>query len=340
MVDDAQWLDQASAQALAFVARRLLAERIAIVFSIREAGDVSELTGLPELVVGGLADDEARRLLESAMPGRLDEQVRDQIIAETHGNPLALLELPRGLTPAEVAGGFGLSNVMPLATRIEQSFLRRLESLPPETQQLLLVAAAEPVGDVTLLWRAAEQLGIRGSASGPAEEAALIELGIRVRFRHPLVRSAVYWAASAQDRQRVHRALAGATDPEADPDRRAWHRAHAAAGLDGQIGSAVRRAGVVTLSERDLVIPRLVGVAGLRPASAALNVSGQGGSALAVPLRDALTAAADPLHGYAHAWLVRPAKAWPRPPSCSLWASDERRRDQPLNAGVRSNHGP
>jgi DNA-binding CsgD family transcriptional regulator len=241
LVDDAQWLDRASAQALAFVARRLLAERIAMVFDVREPNDVGELTGLPELVVGGLADDDARLLLASAMPGRLDEHVRDQIIAETRGNPLALLELPRGLTPAELAGGFGLPDVMPLATRIEQSFLRRLESLPPDTQRLLLVAAAEPVGDVTLLWRAAEQLGIRGSASGPAEEAALIELGIRVRFRHPLVRSAVYRAASAQDRQQVHRALAGATDPEADPDRRAWHRAHASAGLDEAVAAELER---------------------------------------------------------------------------------------------------
>src|SRR5579859_4775110 len=241
LVDDAQWLDRASSQTLAFVARRLLAERIAMVFDVREPNEVGELTGLPELVVGGLADDDARLLLASAMPGRLDEHVRDQIIAETGGNPLALLELPRGLTPAELAGGFGLPDVTPLATRIEQSFLRRLESLPPDTQRLLLVAAAEPVGDVTLMWRAAEQLGIRGSASGPAEEAALIELGIRVRFRHPLVRSAVYRAASAQDRQQVHGALAGATDPEADPDRRAWHRAHAAAGLDEAVAAELER---------------------------------------------------------------------------------------------------
>jgi DNA-binding CsgD family transcriptional regulator len=241
LVDDAQWLDRASAQALAFVARRLLAERIAIVFAAREPNDAGELTGLPELVVGGLAEDDARLLLASAMPGRLDEHVRDQIVAETRGNPLALLELPRGLTPAELAGGFGLPDLMPLATRIEQSFVHRLESLPRETQRLLLVAAAEPVGDVTLLWRAAEQLGIRGSASGPAEEAALIDLGIRVRFRHPLVRSAVYRAASTEDRQQVHRALAEATDPEADPDRRAWHRAHAAAGLDEPVAAELER---------------------------------------------------------------------------------------------------
>jgi DNA-binding CsgD family transcriptional regulator len=241
LVDDAQWLDRASAQALAFVARRLLAERIAIVFAARDPSEVGEFAALPELVIAGLADHDARWLLGSAMPGRLDEQVRDQIITETRGNPLALLELPRGLTPAELAGGFGVPDVVPLATRIEQSFLRRLQPLPPDTQRLLLVAAAEPVGDVTLLWRAAEQLGIRGSASGPAEEAGLIELGIRVRFRHPLVRSAVYRAASTQDRRQVHRVLAEATDPEADPDRRAWHLAHATPGLDEVVAAELER---------------------------------------------------------------------------------------------------
>jgi DNA-binding CsgD family transcriptional regulator len=241
LVDDAQWLDRASAQTLAFAARRLLAERIAMVFAVREPDDVGELTGLPELTVGGLADDDARWLLASAMPGRLDEHVRDQIVAETRGNPLALLELPRGLTPAELAGGFGLTDARPVASRVEATFVQRIRALPRETQRLLLVAAAEPVGDVSLLWRAAERLGIRGSASQPAEEAALIEFGIRVRFRHPLVRSAVYRAASAQDRQHVHHVLAEAIDPEADPDRRAWHLAHAAAGLDEAVAAELER---------------------------------------------------------------------------------------------------
>ena len=242
LVDDAQWLDRASVQALAFVARRLLAERIGMVFTVRDPNDdVGEFSGLPELVVGGLGDDEARGLLAWAMPGRLDEHVRDRIIAETRGNPLALLELPRGLTLAELAGGFGVPDARPLAGRVEESFLQRVRALPGETQLLLLVAAAEPVGDVSLLWRAAEQLGIRGTASRPAEEAALIEVGIRVRFRHPLVRSAVYRAASAQDRQQAHAALAEATDPEADPDRRAWHRAHAATGLDESVAAELER---------------------------------------------------------------------------------------------------
>jgi hypothetical protein len=157
LVDDAQWLDRASAQALAFAARRLLAERIAMVFAVREPSDAGELTGLPELVVRGLADEDARVLLESAVPGRLDERVRDQIVAETRGNPLALLELPRGSTPAALAGGFALPDTRPLASRLEETFVERVRALPRETQRLLLVTAAEPVGDVTLLWRAAER---------------------------------------------------------------------------------------------------------------------------------------------------------------------------------------
>src|SRR4051794_36917193 len=241
LVDDVQWLDQASAQTLAFVARRLLAERIGIVFAVRDPNDVTELNGLPELVVGGLADDDARSLLASAMPGRLDERIRDQIVAETRGNPLALLELPRGLTPVELAGGFGLFDARPLASRVEETFVQRVRALPRETQRLLLVAAAEPVGDVSLLWRAAERLGIRGDAGKPAEEAALIDLGIRVRFRHPLARSAAYRAAHFRDRQDVHRALAEATDGDIDPDRRAWHRAQAASGPDEAAADELER---------------------------------------------------------------------------------------------------
>jgi DNA-binding CsgD family transcriptional regulator len=241
LVDDVQWLDRASVQALAFVARRLLAEPIAVVFAVRDPSDVDALAGLPELVVGGLADDDARWLLARTLPGRLDEHVRDQIVAETRGNPLALRELPHGLSPAEVAGGFGLPDARPVAGRVEQAFVQRVQRLPRETQLLLLVAAAEPLGDVSLLWQAAERLGIRGSASKAAEDAALIELGIGVRFVHPLVRSAVYRAASAADRRRVHGALAEATDPEADPDRRAWHSATATEGLDEDRAAELQR---------------------------------------------------------------------------------------------------
>ena len=241
LIDDAQWLDRASVQALAFVARRVQADPVALVFAVREPSDDRELNGLPELVVEGLDNGDARLLLTSAIHGRLDERVLDRIIAETRGNPLGLLELPQGLTPAELAGGFGLPDAWPLTSRIEQSFRRRLHSLPQQTQQLLRAAAAEPLGDASLLWRAAERLGIGADAATPAEDAGLIELGARVRFRHPLVRSATYRAAALRDRQEVHRALAEVTDPQTDPDRRAWHRACAADGLDEAVATELER---------------------------------------------------------------------------------------------------
>lgn len=241
VIDDAQWLDRASALAFAFVARRLLAEPIGLLFAVREPFDVRELTGLPELLLGGLSENDARVLLDSALPGRLDDRVRDRIVAESRGNPLALLELPRGLTPAELAGGFGLPDAKPLVSRIEQSFVRRLEPLPVETRRLLLTAAAEPFGDVSLLWRAANRLGLGPEAAAPAEAAGLIKLGAQVRFRHPLVRSAVYRAASLPDRQEAHRALAESIDADIDPDRRAWHRAQAAPGPDEDVAVELER---------------------------------------------------------------------------------------------------
>jgi len=253
IVDDAQWMDRVSKQTLAFVARRLLAERVAILFTVRDSTDDVELAGLPELQLAGLRQSDARALLESAVGGRLDERVRDRIVAETRGNPLALLELPRGFTTAHLAGGFALPGRQPLASRIEASFTQRIEALPADTRELLLAAAAEPTGDVPLLLRAAGHLGIGTNAAAPAEAVGLFELGARATFRHPLVRSAVYRAAPAQARQRAHRALAEATDPEADPDRRAWHNAHAADGLDEVVAAelehsadrAQRRGGVV-----------------------------------------------------------------------------------------------
>jgi DNA-binding CsgD family transcriptional regulator len=239
LIDDQQWLDRASAQVLAFVARRLAAESAGLVFAARIPGD--ELTGLPELAVGGLREDDARALLDSVLTGPLDARVRDRIVAETRGNPLALLELPRGLTPAELAGGFGLPGAASLSGSIEESFRRRVEALPAQTWRLLLVAAADPTGDAGLVWRAAGRLGIPAQAAVPAAGAGLVEFGAWVRFRHPLVRSAAYRPASLQERQDVHRALAEVTDPETDPDRRAWHRAQATPGPDEDVAGELER---------------------------------------------------------------------------------------------------
>src|SRR6202022_1803480 len=194
-----------------------------------------ELTAFPGLVVEGLRNGDARALLGSVLRVPLDERVRERIVAEARGNPLALLELPRGSTPAELAGGFGLPDAPGLSGRIEHSFRRRLVGLPAETQRLLLVAAAEPVGDPVLVLRAAGQLGIGVQAA--ADTDGLLTIGTRVTFRHPLVRSSVYRAASPEDRQTVHRALADATDPEVDPDRRAWHLAQATPGFDEEVAS-------------------------------------------------------------------------------------------------------
>ena len=252
VVDDTQWLDSASAQTLAFVARRLRSEAVAIVFGTCRPQDIPALAGLPEMVVGGLPDADARSLLDSVLPWPLDDRVRDRIVAETRGNPLALLELPRSLTPAELAGGFGTGGAA-LPVRIEDCFRRQLAPLPDETRQLLLLAAAEPLGDPVLVWRAAQRLGIGVDAAAAAVAAGLLEIGRRVRFRHPLERSAIYQAASARELRRVHSVLAEVTDPEADPDRRAWHAAQAAggpdedvaAGLEGSAGRAQARGGSV-----------------------------------------------------------------------------------------------
>jgi DNA-binding CsgD family transcriptional regulator len=239
VVDDAQWLDRASAQVLAFVARRLGAEPVGLVFGTRVAG--GDLAGLPELAVAGLSEADARMLLAAVLPGPVDARVRDEIVAETRGNPLALLELPRGMTLAELAGGFGLAGALPLEGRIEDSFRRQIDLLPERARRLLLVAAADPTGDPALVWRAAGRLGIGAQAAGPAAEAGLAEFGARVRFRHPLVRSAVYRPAPARERRQVHHALAEATDPQVDPDRRAWHRAQAAAGPDEDAAAELER---------------------------------------------------------------------------------------------------
>ena len=239
LVEDQQWLDQASAQALGFVARRLWADPVGLVFAARAPG--VELAGLPVLEVGGLPDHDARSLLESALAGPLDGRIADLIVAETRGNPLALLELPRGLTAAQLAGGFGLPGVVPLTEQIEESFARQFGALPARTRLLVQLAAADPSGDRSLVWRAAGRLGIQLDAAAPAVELGLVEFGVQVRFRHPLARSAAYKSAPLPYRQQIHAALAEVTDPNADPDRRAWHLAQAAPGPDEEVAVELER---------------------------------------------------------------------------------------------------
>ncbi|MCO1659698.1 AAA family ATPase [Pseudonocardia sp. S2-4] len=243
LVDDAQWLDQVSAQVLAFAARRLAADRVVLVFALRDPGDgdASAFVGLPDLRLVGLPDSDAQALLAAAVRAPLDDAVRDRIVAEARGNPLALLELPRGAPPVELAGGFELPDVLSVPRRVENAFRRRAGSLPPDTQLLLVVAAAEPTGDAALLWRAAAHLGITREAAAPAEAAGLLDVDTRVRFRHPLVRSAVYRAAAPPDQRRAHGALAAVTDVQVDPDRRAWHRAQAVVGADEEAAAELER---------------------------------------------------------------------------------------------------
>ena len=231
VVDDAQWVDKESALTVAFVARRLHAEPVGIVFAAREPGE--ELRHLGKLEIQGLRDGDARALLASEVPSVLDDRVRDRIIAETRGNPLGLVELPRGLTATELAGGFGALEAHALPGRIEASYVRRFEALPEDARRLLLVAAAEPVGDPLLLLRASEQLEVEISAAD--ETDGLLALEERVTFRHPLARSAVYRSASGPERRAAHLALAAVTDGAVDPDRRAWHLAAAAAGPDEEV---------------------------------------------------------------------------------------------------------
>jgi DNA-binding CsgD family transcriptional regulator len=241
IVDDAHWLDRASAQVLAFVARRLLAERVAILGAARTGIGDTVLAELPELVVGGLGDADALALLLENVQGPLDAAVCRQIVAESHGNPLAVLELPRTWSVAELAGGFGLPESLQVTGRIEDSYTQRLSLLPPETQLLVLAAAAEPLGDPILLHRAVETLDIDMGAIDAAVDAGLLRVGRRVEFAHPLVRSSSYGSAPARDRHRVHRALADATDTKTDPDRRAWHRARATPGPDEEVAAELER---------------------------------------------------------------------------------------------------
>ena len=246
IVDDYQWLDTASAVALSATGRRLGTESVGLVLAT--PGPSSHLTGLVELAVTGLSQADAHALLDSVLPGNLDPKVRDQIVAETRGNPLALLELARGLTPAALAIELELPGAVPLEGTIEASFRRRLAALPDETRQLVLIVAADPTGDTTLVWRAARLLGIGPEAAAPATDVELAEFGTRVRFRHPLVRTATYRLASADDRRRAHQGLAQAIDPQVDPERRIWHRAQAAPGPDDQIAAELDHAANLALA--------------------------------------------------------------------------------------------
>ena len=246
LIDDAQWLDEASSQVLGFVGRRLLAESVLLLFAVREAAGERMFPGLPALTVEGLADEDARALLTAAIPGHLDERVRDRIVAETGGNPLGLLELAAGMSEAERAGGFAgppqASLPGHLQGRLQDHYMRWVQVLPGPAQQLMLLAAADPTGDATLLWRAAQTLGLGPDAAAAAAEEQLLNIGSQVWFRHPLVRSAAYTAGSPEDRRAAHLTLAAATDAQTDPERRVWHLAAAATGPDEEVAAALEQA--------------------------------------------------------------------------------------------------
>jgi len=252
LIDDAQWLDEASSQVLGFVGRRLLAESVLLLFAVREAAGERMFPGLPALTVEGLADEDARALLTAAIPGRLDGRVRDRIVAETGGNPLGLLELAAGMSEAELAGGFAGPPVASLPGRLQDHYLQRVRALPEPTQRLMLLAAADPTGDATLLWRAAPALGLGRDAAAAADADQLLRIGSHVRFRHPLVRSAAYTAGSPEDRRAAHLTLAEATDAQIDPERRVWHLAAAATGPDEEVAAALEQAAARTQARAGL----------------------------------------------------------------------------------------
>jgi DNA-binding CsgD family transcriptional regulator len=347
LVDDAQWLDRSSSQVLSFVTRRLEAEGVLIVFAQRDSEGSEDLAGLPELRLQRLSYADARELFDATNPGVFDGRVRDRIIAETHGNPLALLELPRALDRATLAGGFAVSDGAPLQGRIEASFWQQVEELPQNTQRLLLLAAAEPLGDPGLLWRAGAAVGLSTDAAAPAEASELIAIDGRVTFRHPLLRSAVYRTSPPEKRRAAHGALADATDPELDPDRRAWHRAHAALAFDEDVAADLERSAdrarargglpasaaflerAVQLTpdarlraQRALRAARLKRLAGFREAAAALVATAEQG-----PLSDMERALAVRLRAL-FAWDARPDYTG------ALLLLDAARRLEPLDADL------
>src|SRR5712692_5772303 len=252
LVDDAQWLDEISCQVLGFVGRRLLAESVLLLFAIREMAGERMFPGLPALTVEGLTDEDARALLTATVPGHLDERVRGRIVAETRGNPLVLLELASGMSDAELAGGFAGPSTASLPIRLQDHYLQRVRALPEPAQRLMLLAAADPTGDATLLWRAAPALGLGRDAATAADADQLLQIGSQVRFRHPLVRSAAYMAGSPEDRRAAHLTLAATTDAQTDPDRRVWHLAAAATGPDEEVAAALEQAAVKTQARAGL----------------------------------------------------------------------------------------
>ena len=326
LVDDAQWLDEASSQVLGFVGRRLLAESVLLLFAVREAADERMFPGLPALTVDGLTEEDARALLTAAVPGHQDERVRDRIVAETGGNPLGLLELARALSEAELAGGFAGPPKASLPSRLQDHYLQRVRALPEPAQRLMLLAAADPTGDATLLWRAAPALDLGRDAAAVADAEQLLQIGSHVRFRHPLVRSAAYTAGSPEDRRAVHLTLAAATDAQADPDRRVWHLAAAATGPDEQVAAALEQAAV-----------KIQARAGLAAAAAFLQRS----LALTAEPDGAPTSAGSRPREPARRRVRRPRLAcWPRPKPtrstiCSVpaWSSSEGRSSGHRSAG-------
>ena len=243
LVDDGQWLDQVSVEVLGFVARRLYADRVGMLFSVREGEEAATaLAGLPELMVGGLEDEVARDLLATSAGARVDRQVSRRIVAGTAGNPLALVELAGELTAAELSGAAPLDWPLRFGGRLEELYLSRVRVLPADAQTLLLLAAADPSGEPARIWKAARCLGINPEVGQVAGMERLVSWQPQVRFRHPLMRSAAYYAALAATRRRAHEALAAVTDPDHDPDRRAWHLAEAAVGPDEQVAAELERA--------------------------------------------------------------------------------------------------
>jgi DNA-binding CsgD family transcriptional regulator len=244
VVDDTQWLDLESADVLCFVARRLYADRIAFLFAVREPVERRvSLAGLPEMHIGGLTGNDAHTLVASVATGPVDSQVSQRIIAETQGNPLAILELTAELTPRQLSSTLLLPNPLPIGNRLQQRFIRQMKGVPATTQTLLLLAAAEPSGDAVVLWRAARALKLDRRAVAPAEANRLLVVGPHVAFRHPLIRSAIYYGAPAAERRRIHEVLAAATDPTIDPDRHAWHRAAAAVEPDEDVAAELAQCG-------------------------------------------------------------------------------------------------